>query len=159
MNKNIVSAFAGLALMVTLTACGGGGGASEKDLLNDLKDQGFTDSLANCVMDEVKSKAGSLDEYADMKQDAQQTMAAEAGAECAKDASPEEIAGAAEGIDADLSDPQLRESIVTGMTSSGVPEKLANCILDAAIEQDLTPADFMDVEKITPITESCADAG
>ncbi len=151
--KKIASAFAGLALMATLTACGGG--ASEEDLLKELKDSGFSDSLANCVLDEVKSKAGSLDEYADMAQDDQQTMAAEAGAECAQDASPEDIAGAAEGVDADLSDPALRDSIITGMTSQGIPEDTANCILDAAIEQDLTPTDFIDPDKITPIAQGC----
>lgn len=151
--KKIVSAFAGLALMTTLTACGGG--ASEEDLLKELKDQGFSESLANCVLDEVKSNAGSLDDYADMEQDAQQTMAAEAGAECAQDASPEDISGAVEGLDADLSDPALRDSIITGMTSQGIPEETATCILDAAIDAGLTPADFIDPAKITPVAESC----
>lgn len=151
--KKIASVLSGLALMATLTACGGG--ASEEDLLQELKDQGFSDSLADCVLGEVKSNAGSVQEYADLDADDQQTMAAEAGAECAQSASPEELSGAVDGLDAELDDPALRDSLITGMTSQGLTDEQANCILDAAIDAELTPSDFIDAEKIGPIAQTC----
>lgn len=53
------------------------------------------------------------------------------------------------------SDPTMRSSIITGMTSQGVTDEVANCIVDAAIAQDLELSDFVDESIIVPLAEAC----
>lgn len=143
----------GMMMVAVLAACGGG--YSEDDARKELKSAGFSGDLADCVLDQIKDEAGSIEKFGDLKSGEQQDMAAKAGAECAKSADPDDIKDIAEGSGLDLKDPAARESIITGMTSSGVPEEMANCILDKAIDEDFEAADFTDATKIQALAQAC----
>ena len=96
------AALAGLVLILSSSACGSDA-PSEQDLMDELTSQGFSDSIATCVVDEIKGSSGSLDEFGSLEASEQQDLAARAGAECAQSADPEEIDDVLEGVDAYLS--------------------------------------------------------
>jgi len=143
----------GMMMVVLLAACGGS--YSEDDAREELKSAGFSGDLADCVLDEIKDKAGSIKAFGDLDSSEQQDMAAKAGAECAKSADPDEIKDIADGAGLDLEDPAARKSIIAGMTSTGVPEDMANCIIDAAVDQGLEVNELMDQDTIQSLAADC----
>jgi len=156
--KTAALALVGLFLSVTLTACGGGGGDPEAEARAELKDLGLSQKMTDCAIAEIKKDAGSLDKYTKLDASEQQTMAAKAGSTCAATMSEDEIGDLTDTLDdqgVDLSDPALRDSFITGMTTQGVPEDVANCILDKMIDEDLKLADVTDATIITRLAEAC----
>lgn len=143
----------GLFMFAALSACGGGD--AEADVRKQLKDFGFTDKLASCVMGEIKDKAGDFDSFAEKSTAEQQKIATQAGAECGKNADPEELQDVLENTDVSLEDPAVRKSFVEGMTSTGVPEELANCITDAAIDKKLEMSELTDQATIQELMTAC----
>lgn len=138
-------------MVAVLAACGGG--YTESDLRDELADLNIGDTFADCAVDQIKEKAGSFEEFGDLSESEQKTMAAEAGAACVNEVDPEnlgELAG-----ELDLEDPDARASIITGMTSTGVPEDVANCIIDEAVAKGYGADDLMDEAKITDLANAC----
>ncbi len=76
-------------MIAALAACGGGD--PEADAREQLSKMGFSDKLTDCVLDELKDKAGSIDKFTDLSASEQQSMATDAGAACASEADPDEI--------------------------------------------------------------------
>jgi len=142
----------GLMMVAALSACGGD---PEADARKQLKEFGFNDKLADCVMDEIKDRAGDFDKFADMKSDEQQKLAAQAGAECGKNAAPEDLEDVLENSDVSLENPEIRKGFVEGMTSTGAPEELANCIADEAIAKGLEMSELTDATKIQELMAAC----
>jgi hypothetical protein len=157
--KTAALALVGLFLSVTLTACGGGSdGDPEADARAELKELGLSKKMTDCAIAEIKKDAGSLDKYTDLDPSEQQTMAAKAGSTCAANMSEDEMGDLTDTLDdqgVDLSDPALRDSFITGMTTQGVPEDVANCMLDKMIDEDLKLADITDPTIITRLAEAC----
>ena len=149
--------FVGLVLSVALTGCSGGD--PETDARTELKELGFSKTLEDCAIAGIKKKAGSLEEFMDLDAAEQQTVASEAGAQCAANISEEDLGDLAAGLEDKgiaLDDPGIRESVITGMTSAGgVSEEMANCIYDKMIDQDLELADVTDPEIIGKIAQEC----
>ena len=95
----------------------------------------------------------------DLPANEQQTTAAAAGSKCATDLSEEEAGDLGETLDdqgLELSDPAMRDSFITGMKTQGVPEDVANCILDKMIDEELEIADATDPAIIGRIAQECA---
>jgi hypothetical protein len=156
--KTAALALVGLFLSVSLTACGGGGDDPEAEARAELKELGFSKKMTDCAIAEIKKDAGSLDKYKDLDASEQQTMAAKAGSTCASNMSEDELGDLAGNLDdqgVDLSDPAFRESFITGMTTQGVPEDVANCMLDKMIDEDLALTDVTNPEIITRLAEAC----
>lgn len=143
----------GMTMIAALAACGGGD--PEADAREQLSDMGFSDKLADCVLDELKDKAGSIDKFTDLSASEQQSMATNAGAACAAEADPDDIGDIVENSGLDLSDETARKSVIQGMTSTGVPEEIANCIVDAAVDQGLEASDLMDATKMQSLVAGC----
>jgi len=143
----------GLTMIAALAACGGGD--PEADAREQLSEMGFSDKLTDCVLDELKDKAGSIDKFTDLSASEQQSMATDAGAACASEADPDEIGDVVENSGLDLNDEAARKSIIQGMTSTGVPEEMANCIIDAAIDEGLEVNDLMDATKVQSLAADC----
>jgi hypothetical protein len=149
-------AFVGLVLSVTLTGCGGGD--PEADARAELKKLGFSKTMEDCAIAGIKKEAGSLEKFMDLKASKQQTIAAEAGADCAENMSEDEFGDLAENLDeggVDFNDPTFRKSFITGMTGQGVPESVANCILDKMVDQDLAMTDVTDPEIMARLAQEC----
>ncbi len=141
-----------------MTACGGGGDP-EADARKELKDLGLSKSLTDCAIKEIKSEAGSLEKFAKLDASKQSTLAAKAGSNCSKDMSEDDIGDLADTLedqDVDLSNPTFRKSYITGMTTQGVPEAVANCIVDKAIDQKLTVTDLIDPQTVQKLAAGCA---
>lgn len=158
--KTAAMTLAGLVLAATLTACGGGDSEAdiEKDARSAIEKSGLPKSLTNCAIKEIKKDAGSLKEYTELDSSEQQTMAAKAGSTCSKDLSEEDIGDVADSLDeqdVDLSDPTIRKSIITGMTTQGVPTDVANCIVDKMIDEGLKASDMLDASVITRLAQTC----
>lgn len=155
--KTVAMAFVGLVLSVTLTGCGGGD--PEADARAELKELGFSKKLEDCAIAGIKKEAGSLEKFMDLEASKQQSIATQAGAACAENITEEDLGDVTDGLEDqgfDLSDPSIRESIITGMTSAGgVSEEVANCVYDEMVEQDLSLTAITDPEIIGKITESC----
>lgn len=158
--KTAAMAVIGLFLTATLTACGGGVSEAdaEKDARAELKELGLPKSVTDCAIDGIKKEAGSLGEYMDLPAKKQQTIAAAAGSKCATDMSDEEIGDLGDTLDdkgLDFSDPAMRDSFITGMTTQGVPEDVANCILDKMIDEKLELSDAADATIIGRLAQAC----
>ncbi len=155
--KTAATALAGLVLAFTMTACGGSDDP-EADVRKELKDVGLSESVTDCAIKEIKSDAGSLDKFKKLDASEQSTMAAKAGSTCSKDMSKDdlgELADTLEDQDVDLNNPTFRKSYITGMTTQGVPEELANCIVDKAIDQKLKATDLIDAQTIQKLAAAC----
>ncbi|GAA3515187.1 hypothetical protein GCM10022234_07680 [Aeromicrobium panaciterrae] len=155
--KTAAMAVIGLFLTATLTACGGGGDP-EADARAELKDLGLSKSMTDCALADIKKQAGSLEKYMDLSAKKQQTIAAAAGSKCATNMSEEEVGDLTDTLDdqgVDFSDPALRDSFVTGMTTQGVPKDVANCILDKMIDKKLKLSDATNPEIITKLAQEC----
>lgn len=155
--KTAALALVGLFLSVTLTACGGGGDP-EADARDQLKDLGLSEKMTDCAIKEIKKESGSLEKYVKLDASEQQKIGAAAGSTCAKNMSEEEIGDLSDTLDdqgVDLSDPALRDSFITGMTTQGVPEDVANCMLDKMIDEGLGLADVTNTEIITRLAQEC----
>ena len=158
--KKAAVVLVGLVLSVALSGCGGGVSEAdaEKDARDELKALGLPKTLTDCAIKEIKKEAGSFAEFRELSASKQQTIAAEAGSECSKDLSEDEVGDLADTMedqDLDLSNPAFRKSYITGMTSQGVPEDLANCIVDKAIAQELTAKELVDPQKIQVLAGEC----
>ena len=156
--KTVAAALSGLVLALTLGACGGGGGDPESEVRSELKELGLSKSVSDCVVKQLEKKAGSLEKYADLEDSEQQDAAAKAGAKCASNMSKDEIGDLSKGLedqDIAISDPSFRKSFITGMTSQGLPEALATCILDKAVGEDLKTTDLVDQATVQRLAASC----
>jgi hypothetical protein len=155
--KTAAMAFVGLLLSVTLTGCGGGD--PEADARAELKELGFSKKLEDCAIAGIKKEAGSLEKFMDLDSSKQQSIAAQAGADCAENISEDEFGDLAENLDegggVDFNDPAFRKSFITGMTGQGVPESVANCILDKMVDQDLAMTDVADPEIMARLAQEC----
>lgn len=159
--KTAAMAVIGLFLTATLTACGGGvtEADAEKDARAELKGLGLSKSVTDCAIAGIKKEAGSLEKYMDLSAKKQQTIAAAAGSKCATDMSEEEVGDLTDNLDdkgVDFSDPAMRDSFITGMTTQGVPEDVANCILDKMIDQKLELSDVTNAEIMGKLAQECA---
>lgn len=149
-------ALVGLLLSVTLTGCGGGD--PEADARAELKKLGFSKKLEDCAIAGIKKEAGSLEKFMDLDASKQQGIAAQAGADCAENLSEDEFGDLAENLDeggVDFNDPAFRKSFITGMTGQGVPESVANCILDKVVDEDLAMTDVADAETMARLAQEC----
>lgn len=154
--KTAAMAFVGLVLSVTLTGCGGGD--PEADARAELEDLGLSKSVTDCVITEIEEEAGSLDKFMKLDASEQQSLAATSGAKCAENLSTDEFGDLAENLDeggVDFNDPTFRKSFITGMTGQGVPESVANCILDKLVDQDLAMTDVADAEIMARLAQEC----
>ncbi len=159
--KTAAMAVIGLFLTATLTACGGGTteADAEKDARAELKELGLSTSLTDCAIDGIKEKAGSLKEYTELSTSKQQTIAATAGADCAKDLTDEEVGDLGETLEGQrdqLKEPAARKAFITGMTSQGIPEDVANCIVDKIIEDEVPLTDMADPTVMGQLAQECA---
>ncbi len=151
---------AGLMMVAALAACSGGsdgdggkdgGDDSSAQVRQQLIDMGYTDDLADCLIDEI----GDTDAFMKSDPESQKDAATQAGIDCAGKVDKDSIADTLDETGLDLTDPTARESFITGMTSSGVPEDVANCIVDKAIEQDIEVSELLEPETIQPLAQAC----
>lgn len=147
----------GLFAAATLTACGGG--VTESELREEFESMGYPDRLANCVVDEIKKSSGGIDAFGDLEESEAHRAASEAGAACAQGASPEELTAIAKIMEKNgvtLKDSQVRQGVVAGMVKVGVAEDLANCVVDKAIDQNVTLVQLInDESKVQALAQAC----
>lgn len=139
---------------VAMSACAAENDAySEADLRSEMETLGFPQKLTDCIVTEVKETSGGLDGFFELSESQQADRAAKAGANCALD-NPDEMASAVEGNDMKVTE-QMRESMITGMETGGASRELAECVVDAAIDQEIVVSDFSDVTKMQALMDKC----
>ena len=156
--RTVALALIGVALSAMLAACGGGGGDPEGDARAEFKKLGFPQELTDCAIARIKKDAGSLEKYMDLDSATQQAIASSAGAKCSGEISQDEVGGLLENLEdrgVELGDPKFRASIINGMTTAGMSEDMATCIVDKMIDEDLGVSDVTDAAVVGRLAEQC----